>query len=63
MVAFEQKDNSGCLFKNDRATIERHPNYTGTIKVDGKSYWISAWIKEGQKGKFFSIAVNPKEDR
>jgi hypothetical protein len=43
-----RKDNSGVLFKNDKIENERSPNYKGNITVDGKDYWLSAWIKEGK---------------
>ncbi len=56
-----RKDNSGVLFKNDKKESEKHPNYKGNITVDGKDYWLSAWIKEGKSGKFMGLAVSPKE--
>jgi hypothetical protein len=55
------RDNSGYLFKNDRKETGNHPDYRGNIKVDGKEYWISAWIKEGKNGKFMGLAVSPRE--
>jgi hypothetical protein len=58
----DKKDNSGVLFKNDKIENERSPNYKGNITVDGKDYWLSAWIKEGKSGKFMGLAVSPKED-
>jgi hypothetical protein len=56
-------DNSGALFKNDRKEQPKHPDYNGSITIDGREYWLSAWIKEGQKGKFMSLAAKPKEER
>ena len=59
----EQRDNSGVLFSNDKREKESHPKYKGNIRVDGKDYWISGWIKEGKNGKFMGLAVSPKEDQ
>ena len=57
-----QRDNSGVLFKSDKIENERSPQYKGNITVDGKDYWISAWVKEGKSGKFMGLAVSPKEE-
>ena len=57
-----QRDNSGVLFSNDKKDNERAPHYKGNITVDGKDYWLSAWVKEGKSGKFMGLAVSPKED-
>ena len=56
-----RKDNSGVLFKNDKTDNDRAPQYKGNITVDGKDYWLSAWVKEGKSGKFMGLAVAPKE--
>jgi hypothetical protein len=60
-MAYEQRDNTGSLFKNDRKAADTHADYNGTIIVDGVSYWLNAWVKEGSKGKFFSLSVKPKD--
>ncbi len=58
----QTRDNSGVLFRNDKRENEKAPSYKGNITVDGKDYWISAWIKEGKSGKFMGLAVSPKEE-
>lgn len=61
-MAFEQKPNTGSLFKaKDRAT-DRHPEYSGSFNIDGREYWLAAWVKESAQGtKYFSLAVKPKD--
>jgi len=56
------RDNSGVLFSNDKKDNERAPHYKGNITVEGKDYWLSAWVKEGKSGKFMGLAVSPKEE-
>ncbi len=49
-MAFEQKPNSGVLFKNDRKTATNHPDYQGTWKdANGKEWQFAAWVKDGKK--------------
>lgn len=62
-MAYEQKDNSGTLFKNDKREKDTHPHATGTALIDGVEYWVSAWTKDGAKGKFQSLAFKPKQAR
>lgn len=59
----QQRDGSGALFKNDRKEQPNHPDYRGDITIDGQTYWLSAWIKEGQRGKFMSLSAKPKEEQ
>lgn len=63
MPPYEQKDMSGSLFKNDRREKDTHPHATGTAIIDGVAYWVSAWTKDGAKGKFQSLAFKRKEER
>lgn len=58
-MAFEQKNNSGALFKNDNRTSDNHPHAKGKCLIDGVEYWVSAWTKEGSKGRFQSLSFQP----
>ena len=53
---YEQRDNSGSIFKNNRKEKDTQPDYTGKALIDGKEKSISMWIKEGKNGKFFSVS-------
>lgn len=56
--------NRGTLGKNANKTADNHPDYSGSINVDGTDFWLSGWIKESRDGKkFFSLSVKPKESK
>lgn len=60
-MSFELKDNSGSIWPNDRKEKETHPDRTGTVKVGGREYYISGWIKESKDGrKYMSLSFKPK---
>ena len=61
-MAFELKDGQGSFFKNAKDGVENRPDYRGEFKLDGALYKISGWIKEGPKGKWMSLSVEPKDD-
>lgn len=54
-MAYNKKENTGVLFKNDKKEKEKQPDYTGSALIDGKTIRISAWINEGTKGKYMSL--------
>jgi uncharacterized protein (DUF736 family) len=57
-MAYEMKEGSGSLFKNLKKATENHPDFNGSIMLNGKEHWLSAWVKESPKaGKFFSVSV------
>ena len=60
-MAYEMKDGSGALFRNDKGDNPARPDYRGDLMIDGTVYEIAGWLKEGAKGKFLSLSVKPKE--
>lgn len=59
MSKYEQKDNSGALFKNDKKESEKQPDYRGECVVNGKELAVSAWIKTSAKGtKYMSLSFS-----
>ena len=57
--------NSGIISKNDRKQTDKHPDYTGTINVNGVPHYLSGWIKQRNDGtgSFLSLQIKPKEER
>lgn len=56
--------NRGVLFKNNKKESDNHPDYNGSIDVDGVEFWLSAWIKTSKQGsKFMSLSVKPKDQK
>ena len=54
--------NTGALFKNDDKKTDKHPDYRGTLNVDGTEFWLSAWIKTSKRGaKYMALAVTSKD--
>jgi uncharacterized protein (DUF736 family) len=56
--------NRGMLMKNQNKTADNHPDYSGSLNVNGVDHWLSGWLKESKNGnKFFSLSVKPKEQK
>jgi hypothetical protein len=54
--------NRWTLNRNDRKEKETHPDYKGSLNIDGVDYWLDGWIKDGANGKFISGSLKPKDN-
>jgi len=72
----QNRDNTGVLFRNSRKKLSKaglplddieakKPDHTGEVTVDGRDYWLAAWVKESkdQKQKYFSLSFTLKEGK
>ncbi|TME75065.1 MAG: hypothetical protein E6I48_07795 [Chloroflexi bacterium] len=64
MAEFEQRDNSGALFRaKGEKRSERSPGYSGKAMIGGVVYRISAWKKETRGGEtFLSLSFRPADE-
>lgn len=61
-MAYEMRDGEGSLFRNDRAGKDTDPTHKGQAKIDGRDYWVNAWVNETEDGqKYFKLKFNPKD--
>jgi hypothetical protein len=65
-MAYQPKEGSGALFKNDKGDNPARPDYRGDIMLGGVLYEVSGWIKphpskDGER--FMSLSGKPKEQR
>lgn len=51
--------NTGAIFKNEKKA-DNHPDYRGTINVDGVYKEIALWVKTSKDGtkQFFSAKIS-----
>lgn len=67
MSKFEQRDNSGALFTNNKKA-ESHPDMKGKCMVNGVEMEVAVWKKVSAKGtEFLSMSfsepwVNPNAE-
>lgn len=57
--------NRGVLFKNEKDGNEKRPDYTGKINIEGKDFWLSAWLQKSKDGSktFMSLSVTDPATR
>jgi len=55
--------NKGALFVNDRKESDRHPDWKGSLNIDGVEYWISGWAKSTARGDVISLALGDQKQQ
>jgi hypothetical protein len=58
--------NRGAIWGNDDKREDKHPDFKGSLNVNGVEFWVSAWKrKEGAspKSPALSFSVKPKEEK
>jgi hypothetical protein len=55
------RENHGVLFKNKNKEKDTHSDYDGVINVEGKEFWLNAWINTSKSGmKYMAVTVRPR---
>ena len=57
--------NRGAIWKNDKKQKDTHPDFTGSLNIDGVDYWVSAWKRKpdaSSSSPALSFSVKPKEE-
>lgn len=63
-MAYEQKDNTGTLFKNERREKDTHAHARGSALIDGVEYWVDAWTNTDRNGnKYQSLKFKRKDEQ
>lgn len=63
-MAYEPKEGSGALFRNDKGDNAARPDYRGDIMLGGVLYEVSGWIKplpSDASKRFMSLSGKPKQ--
>jgi len=50
--------NKGALWVEKAPKSDKHPNMKGSINIDGKEYWLSAWATREPEGKRPNIKLS-----
>jgi hypothetical protein len=61
-TSMADRNMSGSLSKNARKEKPSHSDYTGSITIEGRRFWLNGWVKDGEKGKFLSLSVRPADE-
>jgi hypothetical protein len=52
---FEQKDNTGAMFKNDKEGNDKRPDIKGSATINGKKMLVSGWKKVSESFQSYYV--------
>jgi hypothetical protein len=58
------RTNRGSIWKNKKKEKDTHPDFTGSLNVDGVEYWVNAWRRKDDANPdapALTFSVRPKE--
>ena len=58
--------NRGQIWKNDDKQTDNHPDFKGTLNVNGQEFWVAAWKRrEGAnpKAPALTFTIKPKDEK
>lgn len=62
MSNYEPKEGQGSLFKNEKKTNDKQPDYRGNIRWRNQTLNVVGWVKEAKNGsKFLSLKIEALE--
>ena len=56
--------NRGQVWRNDKKETATHPDFKGSVNVEGVEYWVSAWKRKpdaNSKAPALSFSLQKKE--
>lgn len=56
--------NRGAIWKNNDKLTEKHPDFKGSINVEGRDFWLSGWLRPtdaSPKAPSMSFSIQPKD--
>lgn len=56
--------NRGSVWKNKKKEKDTHPDFTGSLNVDGTEYWVNAWRRKAdapESAPVMTFTIRPKE--
>ena len=64
MSEFQHKNLEGSLFVNSYKERDQHPDYTGKLVVEGKTYQVACWKNQTKNGgDYFKLKLSDDKPR